>query len=61
MTRWSYKMVRLHNWFSNLEQSDLDKMLNSAGEEGWELVSVTDGSRPHLFFKRAVPPDPYRG
>lgn len=60
MKRWSYKTVVFHNWLQNLREGALDKTLAAAGEEGWELVSVVDGSSPRLFFKRPVPSEPYR-
>ena len=50
-----------HNWLQNLREGVLNEALAAAGEEGWELVTVVDGSSPRLFFKRPVPLEPYRG
>jgi len=61
MTRWSYKTVAFSNWLSNLKKGELNEVLASAGEEGWELVAVVGESHPCLFFKRPVPSEPYRG
>ena len=39
VTKWQYKVVRFH-WAKD-EVMD-EKLLNSLGDEGWNLVSVTD-------------------
>jgi hypothetical protein len=53
MTQWEYAKVDLNNVPSNT--SDLD-LLNDAGKEGWELVTVTVNN--FAVLKREVPPPP---
>jgi hypothetical protein len=53
MTQWEYAKVDLNNVPSN--KSDLD-LLNDAGTDGWELVTVTVSN--FAVMKRAVPTAP---
>ena len=53
MTQWEYAKVDLNNVPANT--SDLD-LLNDAGKEGWELVTVTVNN--FAVMKREVSPAP---
>jgi hypothetical protein len=46
MQKWEYLIVE--RWINNA-------MLNQLGQQGWELVSVSDSSKFAFVFKRPAP------
>ena len=61
MTSWEYKVFKTEKSFwSGKDKSDIEKILNDFGRDGWELVSVAPisamsaGTTNELqfFFKR---------
>lgn len=57
MQRWEYHILRIQD---EDDERTLTRMLNSEGEQGWELISVTDkgyNGRPQFYFKRPIPID----
>ncbi len=49
--RWEYK----HEYWKNRAGSDLEKLLNKFGEDGWELIALSwdnDETGCGLTFKR---------
>jgi hypothetical protein len=52
MKRWTYKTVELKPSMWGGAPPDLEQALNSAGMQGWELVSLLKTTRIVLVFKR---------
>lgn len=53
MEKWEYQVFSTNDG----DVIALEKMLNDLGQKGWELVSVTTGSRLWAFFKRPIQVD----
>jgi hypothetical protein len=48
MPRWEYRKIDLNDLPRRVDDIDL---LNTAGEEGWELIAIANGI---AYFKRAL-------
>lgn len=65
MARWEYRTLKIDAtgfWGGKVDERELDRALNEAGNQGWELVTAFDTTRwyekaQHLLFtfKRPVP------
>ena len=43
--KWEYRTVKLHakqGWGGEFDAQAFDRLLNELGDQGWELVSITD-------------------
>lgn len=48
MDKWEYKSIKIETkgfWSKKLDVNEFDELLNSLGNEGWELVSCFDTSQ----------------
>ena len=64
MARWEYWTLKLDAtgfWGGKVDEGELDRLLNDAGRQGWELVTAfdtnqSDGQTLHMLFtfKRPV-------
>ncbi len=53
MKRWTYKTIELSPSFFGGAPANLEQTLNSAGGQGWELVTmVKSATKIVLVFKR---------
>jgi hypothetical protein len=55
--RWEYREIDLND--QSRDNSDID-LLNDAGEEGWELVTITANGIAYLKRQFGTPPSPGR-
>jgi len=64
MARWEYRTLKIDAtgfWGGKVDERELDRALNEAGNQGWELVTAVNSqgsaSTTHLLFtfKRPVP------
>ena len=60
MSKWEYKVIELTQRGRSFSTSTEEKMLNSIGEQGWELVGVTgnhagyNGASARAYLKRLL-------
>jgi len=53
--RWAYQVVELGNSFLGPPKAPaIQDKLNQMGQSGWELVSIVQGFKLTLFFKRPL-------
>lgn len=43
MVQWEYKVIKFRSFYDKNDENEQQKILNTMGAKGWELVAVTDG------------------